>query len=78
MNEAISSLAQAHGLTLREQEVFAQLARGYRHKEIARKLVVSSSTVHTHVTNVYAKLNVHSQDELSELVKDLRDQSPEV
>lgn len=78
MNEAISSLAQAHGLTLREQEVFALLARGYRHKEIARKLVVSSSTVHTHVTNVYAKLNVHSQDELSELVKDLRDQSPEV
>lgn len=74
MDEAIASLAQTHGLTLREQEVFALLARGYRHKEIARKLVVSGSTVHTHVTNVYTKLNVHSQDELSEAVKTLRDQ----
>ena len=69
LDGAISHLSQAYALTERESEVFSMLARGYRQKEIQEKLVVSQSTVHSHVTNIYSKLGVHSQTELASLVK---------
>jgi HD-GYP domain-containing protein (c-di-GMP phosphodiesterase class II)/DNA-binding CsgD family transcriptional regulator len=49
------------GLTAREVEVLRLLARGRSNKEIARQLVVSGSTVHTHVVNVYGKIGVNSR-----------------
>lgn len=67
--DAIELLARKHGLTRREGEVFALLARGYRHGEIQERLSVSPSTVHTHVTNIYAKMDLHSHAELSKLVQ---------
>ena len=45
-------------LTEREHEVLRLLAAGASNSEIARKLVVAVSTVHTHVHNILAKLNV--------------------
>ena len=46
------------GLTPREVEVLALLARGLVNKEIARQLGVSPKTVSHHVENVYAKIGV--------------------
>ncbi|MEC4177061.1 LuxR C-terminal-related transcriptional regulator [Adlercreutzia sp. R7] len=63
--EALSDRFQ---LTPREREVFVLLAQNYRAPYIAEKLVVSQSTVKTHMRNLYAKLGVHSQAELLLLV----------
>jgi len=50
-------------LTSREQEVLAKLAEGYAPKEVASELGISWDTVRNHVTNIYAKLHVHSRSE---------------
>ena len=44
-------------LTEREREVLNLLAEGLVKKEIADRLSISSSTVVTHVSHIYAKLN---------------------
>ena len=45
-------------LTAREREVLAGVAEGLTNKAIARKLVVSPSTVKAHVERIIAKLRV--------------------
>lgn len=62
------ALSDRFQLTPREREIFALLAQNYRAPYIAEKLVVSQSTVKTHMRNLYAKLGVHSQAELLLLV----------
>lgn len=51
-------------LTPREQEILQLLAEGYSNQEIAEKLVISPSTVHTHRTNLMEKLNLSKRFEL--------------
>ncbi|WP_322508761.1 response regulator transcription factor [Anaerolinea sp.] len=48
-------------LTEREKEVLQFMAQGYSNAEIARLLVVSNATVHTHVSRILSKLNVSSR-----------------
>jgi DNA-binding NarL/FixJ family response regulator len=50
-------------LTPREQEVLAQLASGYRYKEIEVNLKISEGTLRSYIANVYEKLRVHSRTE---------------
>ena len=57
-------LARDFGLTLREEEILAQLAQRKRNHEIASELFISEQTVKTHVRNLYRKLGIHSRDEL--------------
>jgi two-component system, NarL family, response regulator NreC len=40
------------------------LAQGYSNKEIADKLVVSPSTIHTHRNNIMKKLGLSTRREL--------------
>jgi LuxR family maltose regulon positive regulatory protein len=49
------------GLTRRELEVLALVARGLSNSEIGQKLFVSEHTVHRHVANILAKLDVPSR-----------------
>jgi two-component system response regulator NreC len=51
-------------LTQREREVLKLIADGYSNKDIAQKLVVSPSTVHSHRTNLMRKLDLTSRHEL--------------
>lgn len=51
-------------LSPRETEIMKLLADGYNNKEIADKLVVSPSTVHTHRSNLMSKLGLNSRHEL--------------
>jgi len=51
----------APGLTLREREVLALVARHYTNREIAEELVLSIRTVERHVANIYNKLGVSSR-----------------
>jgi DNA-binding CsgD family transcriptional regulator len=49
------------GLTAREVEVLALLARGHPNKEIARRLHLSPKTVGNHVEHIYAKIDVRTR-----------------
>jgi HD-GYP domain-containing protein (c-di-GMP phosphodiesterase class II) len=49
------------GLTAREAEVLALLARGLANKEIALRLDITPKTVSSHLEHVYTKLDVRSR-----------------
>ncbi len=51
-------------LSPREKEIFRLLAEGYSNKEIADKLVISPSTVHSHRSNLMDKLGLNNRHEL--------------
>lgn len=61
-------LALENGLTPREAEVLALMAMGRSAKYIAEELVVSHNTTRTHIKHIYEKLNIHSKQELIDLV----------
>jgi len=52
---------QAVGLTPRELEVLQLLVAGKSNRQIAEQLFISGKTVSVHVTNLLAKLGVHSR-----------------
>lgn len=56
-------------LTPREREVFELLARGRNQAYITDKLMVSRDTVKAHVKHIYAKLDIHSHQELLDLME---------
>lgn len=55
--------ALGHDLTPREREVLTLMIEGNGNNEIAAKLVVGSSTVKSHVSNILSKLGVASRTE---------------
>lgn len=50
-------------LSQREKEILDLLAKGFRYKEIADQLFLSTATVRTHIRNIYEKLQVNSRTE---------------
>jgi HD-GYP domain-containing protein (c-di-GMP phosphodiesterase class II) len=54
-------LERPAGLTEREAEVVAMLARGLQTKEVARALGISAKTADRHIQNAYRKLGVSSR-----------------
>ena len=56
------------GLTAREHEVAARIARGMSNREIAQELVVSERTVESHVTNILNKLGFASRAQIRKWV----------
>ncbi len=61
-------LAEEYGLTAREAEVLALLAQRKTRSEIEQELFLSQNTVKTHIRHVYAKLDVHSKEDVYDLV----------
>lgn len=49
------------GLTLREREVVALIARGDTNNQIARKLLIARRTAETHIEHILGKLGFHSR-----------------
>jgi DNA-binding CsgD family transcriptional regulator len=50
-----------HGLTYREMEVLQLVADGRSERDIADTLFIGPSTVRTHLTSIFAKLDVNSR-----------------
>ena len=67
--ESCRIVGERSGLSEREQEVLRQLADNRTPQDIASHLYISQHTVRTHTKNIYAKLGVHSRDELIALVR---------
>ncbi len=61
-------LGSQQGLSQREEEVLLLLAEGKSAGDIARELLVANGTVKAHVGHIYQKLDVHSREELFELM----------
>lgn len=57
-------------LTGREKEILRLVAQGYSNKEIAERLVLSPSTVHSHRSNLMKKLNLSSQHGLIQYARE--------
>lgn len=64
-----AALAEEHGLTPRENDVFQLLVQGYSLPAIEKEFVLSHSTVKTHARHVYEKFGVAGKQELIERVK---------
>ena len=62
--ERAGLLAQLYGLTPREREVAARVARGESDKQIAAALGLSEHTVQAHVDNACARIGVRGRREL--------------
>jgi len=52
---------EKYNLSKRESEILKLLSKGFRYKEIAEKLFISTETVRTHIRNIYSKLQVQSR-----------------
>lgn len=63
-------LADRFGLTEREAEIFAYLARGRDVQFIEQDLKISRNTVKTHRKNLYRKLGIHTQQDLLSLIEE--------
>ena len=60
------------GLSNREYEVLQLLAKGYSNADISENLFLSLSTVKSHVSNLFVKLDVKSRTQAAEKAKRLK------
>ena len=63
------AVARRYDLTPRERDVFVLIARGRTLGVISRELNIAEGTARTHMGHIYAKLGVHRQQELIDLVE---------
>ena len=63
---------QKLGISKREYEVLELVSRGLSNQEIAEKLFVSTSTVKTHISSLFAKLDVNRRTQAIRHAKELR------
>ena len=64
-----ADLGAEYGLTDRELEVLGLLEHGRSIPYIAEELLISTSTVKTHVQSIYRKLDVHTRQEFLDAVR---------
>ena len=69
LDGALASLACFYGLTKRETEILGLYARGRDINFVCQALDLSRNTVKAHVKHIYAKLDIHSHQELIDLVE---------
>ena len=69
LREALFSGELPPDLTEREYEVAKLAAEGLRNSEIAEKLVVTESTVRTHLRTIFQKLQIDRRARLAEKLK---------
>ncbi len=68
---AVATTAGLRPLTRREREVAHLAAQGHSARDIARQLSITDRTAETHLANAYAKLGVHSRQDLMQRASEL-------
>lgn len=63
-----NAVAERFGLSPRERDVFDLLVRGRSIEYIAQTLAISFNTAKSHIRHIYAKIDVHSRQELLEIL----------
>lgn len=64
-------------LSRRESEVLFLLAKGHKAGFIEDKLCISKSTAKTHINHIYKKLDIHTQQELLNMVEERQRVNPD-
>ncbi len=64
------AIQKRYALTPRESEIMKLVARGRNGTFVQEKLFISKSTYQTHMRNLYKKLDIHSDQELIDLVEE--------
>jgi DNA-binding CsgD family transcriptional regulator len=70
LNSRSRDLAADAGLSRRETEVLLLLAQGRSLPYIMEKLTIAGGTARTHIKHIYEKLQVHSKQELLDLLNE--------
>lgn len=65
-------IAERYELTNRQVEILDMAYHNRSAKSIARDLVIAESTAYTHLKRIYRKLDVHSRQELINLLDDIK------
>ncbi len=63
---------EALGLSAREMEILSMMSKGLSNQEIAETLYISLSTVKSHITNIFSKLDVKRRTQAVETARLLR------
>jgi DNA-binding CsgD family transcriptional regulator len=69
----VKEIAAEYRLSLRQREIMELLIKGRDLKYITAHFSISRSTAKTHVSNLYHKMNIHSKQELIDLMERLQD-----
>lgn len=69
--QKVEAVCERYRLSPREREVMRILLKGRDAKYIMDTFYISQSTAKTHIYNIYRKLDVHSRQELMDLVDDI-------
>ena len=70
LEEKCSGIARECGLTPREEEVLAFLARGRTLTIVARDLHIAKNPARTHIEKIYQKTGIHKQQELIDFIEE--------
>ena len=73
--DACDQMAARYRLTPRESEILKILAAGRSQTYVQQTLVIAQGTATTHINHIYQKLDIHSRDELLDLVEEWRNRS---
>lgn len=71
-DRAIGAMAKRFGLSAREEEIVALIARGYTYPQIAETLSITLETVRSHSKSIYRKMDVHKKQELIQIIENCR------
>ncbi len=68
-DDAIDLLIETYGLSTRESEVISEYSMGRSARFIADQMLLSEYTIKSHLRRAYAKLDIHSRQELLNLIE---------
>ena len=69
LDSRCEKVAECYQLTPRERDILPLLCKGHTIKAISERLIVSENTIKSHIKNIYLKLDIHSRQELIEIVE---------
>lgn len=67
-----AELKHIYGLTARESEVLPFLAHGRNADYVAKQLVIAPTTAKSHISHIYQKMSINSQQQLMDIVEEKR------